>query len=116
MAKPKKTKALRTLVVDDKRIRWRISINALRTAVVLQGDLLNGQQAVITIHDWDDPWDTTGEVRLLPNDPEAITAKFVRDSARFALENGWLPEQAGQPMLIDYRGGAYSLPQPAEKP
>ena len=75
----------------------------------LQGIASSGQQVIVRLHDWHDPWECIGAGDLLKNEPKIISPQFAREAIDFALAHGWIPTEAGPALSIDYRDKSFSI-------
>jgi hypothetical protein len=103
-----KANGWRKIVVDDQQFRWHFSAGSKNSVLKLQGAVSSGQQVMITMADWQDPIFhifQTGQ----GNEPAVITPKFANLAIKFALLEGWHPDEPGQALQIIYQDKIFTV-------
>jgi hypothetical protein len=108
MSFPKKAKGWRSITVNQQQFRWRFRLGDNSSPLTLQGHLSSGQRVIVRLEGWRDPW-LSIPYKQPPNVPAIITPKFVSEAIHFALTQGWKPEEAQPPLLINVINGAFLL-------
>lgn len=118
MSYPKRAKGWRQITIDGRLFRWHFDGEVVdrtaphpreTTAVLkLQGSASSGRQVRVTLSHWYSPWDFIGQLHRLNNEPPVVTARFAEQAIRFALDHGWEPDVAGEPLNMMYEDKAFS--------
>jgi hypothetical protein len=83
-----KTKGYRSITINGVRYRWRFVAGKDDGTVTLQGGESGGQQAVVTLRGWKDPWLALSDGNAKPF---VVSPKLVRSMVTQALAAGWEP-------------------------
>ncbi|MEM6284091.1 MAG: hypothetical protein AAF787_18000 [Chloroflexota bacterium] len=120
MARPKKKRGYRPIIVNDKQYRWRFAASVPRSSLYVTTADTSGQTLIVNMTDWINPWFNlagfmaNGDEMILyvghRNKPEIITNRFVRRVILFALEHGWQPDTAAENFYIEYYNGELTCP------
>ena len=118
MAYPKKRRGFRTVTVGADRFRWRLQAGTPDSSLVIQGPESSGQELLVTLRGWQDPWFAISGVRVegrhlyletaAHNEPSIITPRFVRRAILFGLAHGWDPSRATAPFRVTYADTTFS--------
>lgn len=68
----------------------------------------SGRQAIIYMREWHDIWLHVKD-KLPPNEPTIVTPRFAEQAIRFALANGWDPDQNGEIIRFGYSNKAFNF-------
>jgi len=100
MSYPTKTKGLRSITVDGARYRWRFHSGRDDSKVTLQSSDSGGQQAIVTLRGFRDPWlaFSDGYAKFVP-----IPPKLVRRMIHQAIAAGWKPARRAAPVRFDFK-------------
>lgn len=94
-------KGLRTIIVEDEKYYWKF----VNKVMVFNHEYTNG---VLSIDfGYFDIWDYVNDQENKPPDftPKVVTPKFVSESIKFALKNGWSKNK----MSIKFKNGIYKV-------
>lgn len=94
-------KGLRTIIVDEEKYYWKF-VNKI---MVFNHNSRNG---ILSIDfGYFDVWDYVNDNKNKPPDftPMVVTPKFVSESIKFALKNGWNMNK----LKIEFKNGIYKV-------
>ncbi len=105
MARPKKKRGFRPIVVDDLTYQWQFD-----GVLTVYGDNEKSSrgQALVVSWGWVD-WLEPEYQYAISFDPHIVTPSFVRPAIQFALTAGWRPYASGKPFRITCRQGQFEL-------
>jgi hypothetical protein len=115
----RKSRALRSLVVEGRTFRWRFRARVEDSRLTLYGEVSSGQPLRVILPEWRDPWlhicgfhiDAENRLHLATaarNEPAIITPSFARLAVLHGLANGWTPHERGPRLFCFYREGRFS--------
>lgn len=118
MARARKKRGFRAIVVEGVGYRWRLSPGAADSVLRVAMAEGRGQTLEVRMVGWADPWLNLSGFRVedevmhlytsARNAPAIITGKFVRGAVVYALSVGWTLDVAGEVFHVTYRDGEFS--------
>jgi hypothetical protein len=104
MSYPTKTKGYRNITVEGVPYRWRFNSGKDHSTVTLQGSEPGGQQAIIKLRGWRDPW-----LNFSDGTAKSVTfsPKMVRRMIQEALAAGWQPTRRAAAIHRDFETHEY---------
>ena len=105
MAKPKKKRGFRAIKVENIDFNW-----SFLGIIDVRPD--HQKSNILTVDTgWYDVWDYVNDKENEPPecDPQIITPKFVSESIKFALANGWNVDVPHQEFKLIYRDKKYKV-------
>lgn len=118
MARARKKRGFRAIVVDGVGYRWRLSPGAVDSVLRVSLADERGQTLNMRLVGWADPWLNLSGFRVeddmlhlytsARNAPAIITGKFVRQGIVYALSAGWTPDAPRGTFQVMYPYGEFS--------
>ncbi len=106
MSYTKKSKDLRSIIVNDIKYRWRFSSGEMQSSLVVYGPISSRQKLSVALLEWRDEWLACPEPTN--NDPKIIGPGFVRQAIEFGLTNGWHPETADSVIQLEWSNSQFA--------
>lgn len=103
MAKPSKKKGFRAINIENIQFNW-----CFGGIIDVRPDQHKGNSLTIDFG-WFDVWDYIHEIEPPEFEPKVVGPKFVSDSIKFAINNGWNPELSHHSFKLIYRDKKYKV-------
>ena len=105
MAKPKKKRGFRAIKVENIDFNW-----CFLGLIDVRPDKQKSNMLTINFG-WYDDWLYVNDKENEPPEfePVIVTPKFVSESIKFALDNGWDVEKANQNFKVTYRDKKFKV-------
>ena len=108
MTYPKKTKGWRKLKLDNQEFRWNFVEKGENSILKLQGANSSTQQVLVTLLE-KSTWLSFRQYNEFANEPQEVTSKFASQAIKFALQNGWKPDDSGSAIKLHYKDNNFVL-------
>lgn len=114
MARPKKKREFRKIVVDQHSYQWRFNYGRSDGLLeILADDHSSARGQRLTVEwgwvDWFEPEYQSAP----PFDPHIVTPRFVQMAIQFAVNAGWQPRAAGADFALTYKGNEFTVTEKA---
>jgi hypothetical protein len=113
MARPKKRRGFRQIIVNEIEYRWRLAAATPHSSLRVNLAETKGQTLFVQLFDfirYTGLW-TEQLLSATTNERVIITNKFVKQVILFALENGWKPEISASDFHIAYLNSEFQIIQ-----